>query len=59
MAAAVSRFIKDARCNVSYVVATDASGRATQIDATVDGVTYRRTLTWGTDDITISTWSVV
>jgi hypothetical protein len=44
--------------NASYEL-TYTAGSLTQLDMTVDGVTYRRTFDFTASPATISTWSVV
>ncbi len=49
-----------AQTNPSYVLSYDGSNQCTQIDATMAGTTYRKTITWtGGVATAISVWSAV
>ncbi len=50
----------DVTRNASEEITLDGDGNPTQIDVTVDGATFRRTISgWGTSTLTVSAWSEV
>lgn len=56
---AVTRFISDAEENVAWTITKNTDGDVTQVDAAVNGTTYRWTLTHAATEIEISKATVV